>query len=65
MKIVIVGNGIAGIFTAQNIRSLDKEIKLEIYSQEPYPYYWRIKTPELIPRKKSSPTNEVLAFTEA
>jgi len=53
MKIVIVGNGIAGIFTAQNIRSLDKEIKLEIYSQEPYPYYWRIKTPELIPRKKT------------
>lgn len=48
MKIVIVGNGISGIFTAQNIRNLDKEVEIDIYSQEKYPYYWRIKIPELI-----------------
>jgi len=48
MKIVIVGNGISGIFTAQNVRNLDKEVEIDIYSQEKYPYYWRIKIPELI-----------------
>lgn len=62
MKIVIVGNGIAGIFTAQNIRALDKEVELDIYSQEKYPYYWRIKTPELIPGKIT--TKDIIVYKE-
>ncbi|MFX0033093.1 MAG: FAD-dependent oxidoreductase [Candidatus Hodarchaeota archaeon] len=53
MKIVIVGNGISGIFTAQNIRNSDKEVDIDIYSHEKYPYYWRIKIPELISEKTS------------
>ncbi|MFX1235090.1 MAG: FAD-dependent oxidoreductase [Promethearchaeota archaeon] len=53
MKIVIVGNGISGIFTAQNIRNLDKDVEIDIYSQEKYPYYWRIKIPELISERIS------------
>ena len=48
MKVVIIGNGVAGIFSAQHIRALDKEAEIEIYSQEEYPYYTRIKLPELI-----------------
>ena len=48
MKVIIVGNGVAGTFSAQNIRNLDKEVEIEIYSQEKYPYYTRIKLPELI-----------------
>ena len=48
MKIIIIGNGVAGTFAAQNIRNLDKEVEIEIYSQEKYPYYTRIKLPELI-----------------
>ncbi len=48
MKIVIVGNGVAGTFSAQNIRNRDKNIDIEIYSKEDYPYYSRIKLPELI-----------------
>ncbi len=51
MKIVIVGNGVAGTFSAQNIRNLDKDVDIEIYSQEKYPYYTRIKLPELISEK--------------
>ncbi|MFW9782354.1 MAG: FAD-dependent oxidoreductase, partial [Candidatus Heimdallarchaeota archaeon] len=47
------GNGISGIFTAQNIRNLDKEVEIAIYSQEKYPYYWRIKIPELISERIS------------
>ncbi|MFX1572101.1 MAG: FAD-dependent oxidoreductase [Promethearchaeota archaeon] len=48
MKIVIIGNNVAGTFSAQNIRNLNKDVEIEIYSQEKYPYYSRIKLPELI-----------------
>ena len=48
MKIVIIGNNVAGTFTAQNIRNLNEGVKIEIYTQEGYPYYSRINLPELI-----------------
>jgi len=51
MKVVIIGNGIAGTFTAQNIRAQDKEIEIVILAQEEYPYYTRVKLPELISKK--------------
>ena len=51
MKVVIIGNGVAGTFAAQHIRNQDKKIKIEIYSEEKYPYYTRIKLPELISEK--------------
>jgi nitrite reductase (NADH) large subunit len=48
MKIVIIGNGVAGTFSAQHIRNLNNDVEIEIYSQESYLYYTRIKLPELI-----------------
>ena len=51
MKVVIIGNNVAGTFTAQNIRSLNEDIEIHIYTQEQYPYYTRIKLPELISKK--------------
>jgi len=51
MKVVIIGNNVAGTFTAQNIRSLNDEIEIEVYTQEKYPYYTRVKLPELISEK--------------
>ena len=48
MKVVIIGNGVAGIFTAQNIRNLDQNVEIEIYGEEEYPYYTRIKLPEFL-----------------
>ncbi len=51
MRIIIVGNGIAGTITAQNIRKLDHDVEIIIYSKEGYPYYSRIKLPELISEK--------------
>jgi len=51
MKVVIIGNNVAGTFTAQNIRYLNDEVDIEIFTQEPYPYYTRIKLPELISKK--------------
>ncbi|MHA1285208.1 MAG: FAD-dependent oxidoreductase [Promethearchaeota archaeon] len=51
MKIIIIGNGVAGTFSALNIRALDKNVKIKIYSREKYPYYTRVKLPELISGK--------------
>jgi len=51
MKIVIVGNNVAGTFSAQNIRYLDEDVELDIFTQESYPYYTRVKLPELISEK--------------
>jgi len=51
MKIIIIGNGVAGTFSALNIRSLDKNVEIKIYSREKYPYYTRVKLPELISGK--------------
>ena len=48
MKVVIIGNGVAGTFSAQNIRNRDKDAEIVLYSGENYPYYTRIKLPELI-----------------
>ena len=53
MKIVIIGNNVAGTFTAQNIRNLNEDVKIEIHTQESYPYYSRINLPELISNKKT------------
>ena len=52
-KVVIIGNNVAGTFTAQNIRNLNEDVEIEIYTQESYPYYSRINLPELISNKKS------------
>jgi nitrite reductase (NADH) large subunit len=51
MKVVIVGNNVAGTFSAQNLRFLNEDVEIEIYTQENYPYYTRVNLPELIPEK--------------
>ena len=51
MKVIIVGNNVAGTFTSQNIRFLNRDVDIEIYTQEKYPYYSRVNLPELIPGK--------------
>ncbi|MFX0047842.1 MAG: FAD-dependent oxidoreductase [Candidatus Hermodarchaeota archaeon] len=48
MKVVVVGNNVAGTFSAQNIRYLNEDVDIEIYTQESYPYYTRVNLPELI-----------------
>jgi len=51
MKVVIVGNNVAGTFSAQNIRFLNEDVEIEIYTQESYPYYTRVKLPEFVSEK--------------
>jgi len=62
MKILIIGNGVAGTFTAQNIRNLDKDVEIVVISQEKYPYYTRIKLPELISEKIK--VDDLIVFKE-
>ena len=51
MKVVIVGNNVAGTFSGQNLRYLNEDVEIEIFTQERYPYYTRVNLPELIPGK--------------
>ncbi|MFX1281088.1 MAG: FAD-dependent oxidoreductase, partial [Promethearchaeota archaeon] len=62
MKVVIIGNNVSGTFTAQNIRSLNEQAGIEIYTQEKYPYYTRVKLPELISEKVTK--EDLIVFKE-
>lgn len=62
MKVVIIGNGVAGTFAAQHIRNQDDNVEIEIYSQEKYPYYTRIKLPELISEHVT--IDDIIVFQE-
>ena len=62
MKVVILGNNVAGTFSAQNIRFLNNEVEIEIFTQEIYPYYSRVHLPELIPRKIEA--EDLIVFDE-
>jgi len=53
MKVLIIGNNVAGTFSAQNIRNKDENAEIHIYSQENYNYYTRIKLPEIISELKT------------
>ena len=62
MKVVIIGNNVAGTFTAQNIRYLNNEVEIEIFTQENYPYYTRVNLPELISAKVT--IDDLIVFKE-
>jgi NAD(P)H-nitrite reductase large subunit len=50
VKIVIVGNGIAGVMIAAKLRELEPDpqtFTIEIYTREPYEYYSRVRLPEV------------------
>ena len=41
MRVIIVGNGLAGIISAKTLRELDKKVEIEIFAEEKYHYYPR------------------------
>lgn len=41
-KVIIIGNGIAGISTAEELRKLDSECKITLIGKEPYHFYNRM-----------------------
>ena len=62
MKVIIIGNNVAGTFSAQNIRNLNDNVDIEIFTEEKYPYYTRIKLPEFISDKVS--IDDFIVFKE-
>jgi NAD(P)H-nitrite reductase large subunit len=48
MRYVIAGGGVAGVTAAKEIRKLDPEGEIDLFSSEPYPYYYRPKLWEFI-----------------
>jgi nitrite reductase (NADH) large subunit len=41
MRIIVVGNGLAGTIAAKTLRELESTVEVHVYGQEPYPYYPR------------------------
>jgi nitrite reductase (NADH) large subunit len=48
MKHVIIGNGVAGTTAAWHIRKTDPSASIIIITEEPYPFYSRIRLPQLL-----------------
>jgi len=48
MRLVIIGNGVAGVTTARLVAERDPSAEITIYSDEPYPYYARPRLIELL-----------------
>ncbi|MBU2591276.1 MAG: FAD-dependent oxidoreductase [Nitrospinae bacterium] len=47
-RYLIIGNGIAGMTAVENIRKLDKECAITILTEEPYPFYYRLRLNEYL-----------------
>lgn len=48
MNYVLIGNGIAALSAAENIRKNDVDAKITMISNEPYPTYYRVKLSHLL-----------------
>ena len=47
-KFVIIGNGVAGASAAEKIRKTDPESSITIFSEEPEPFYYRVRLPDVV-----------------
>lgn len=48
---LIIGNGVAGARAAVKIREADPKGEIHIFSEEAYPFYYRVRFPELVAGK--------------
>jgi nitrite reductase (NADH) large subunit len=48
VRIIIIGNNIAGTTTAKAVRDADQEVEIDIFTDEPVPYYARPKLIEFV-----------------
>ncbi|MBF7095528.1 NAD(P)/FAD-dependent oxidoreductase [Alkalibacter mobilis] len=62
MNILIIGNGIAGLSAAEEIRKIDNTSKIDILTQEPYLTYYRTKLSHYL--SKDFTLEEVLIHPE-
>ena len=62
MRVIIVGNGLAGIISAKTLRELDKKVEIEVFAEERYHYYPR---PNLIKFLAGTiPLERMFAFSQ-
>ncbi len=54
MKVVIIGNGVAGMTAAETIRAKDGDAEILIVSSEPHGFYSRPRLIELLAGKASA-----------
>ena len=54
MKVIIIGNGVAGMTVAQNLRRYKEDFEIHTYTDEDYGYYSRVWLPQLISEKKTA-----------
>jgi nitrite reductase (NADH) large subunit len=47
-RYLIIGNGVAGARAAVKIRERDPEGEIHIFTEEAYPFYYRVRFPELV-----------------
>src|SRR4030043_1051010 len=47
-RYLIVGNGVAGARAAVKIREADPEGEIRLFTEEAYPFYYRVRFPEFV-----------------
>jgi nitrite reductase (NADH) large subunit len=47
-RYLIIGNGVAGARAAVKIREADQKGKIHIFTEEAYPFYYRVRFPEFV-----------------
>ena len=62
MRVIIVGNGLAGAIAAKTLRELDKNVEIDIFTEEKYHYYPRPNLIEFLAGKLSY--EKIFAFPE-
>ena len=62
MKVVIIGNGLAGTMAAKTLRELDQQVEVQVFAEEKYSYYPRPNLIEFIAGRL--PLEKVFAFSE-
>jgi nitrite reductase (NADH) large subunit len=53
MKLIIIGNGVAGQLVAEGVRKKDKNAEILMICKEPYPYYTRVFLPHYIAEERT------------
>jgi len=62
MRVIIVGNGLAGTIAAKTLRELDKKVEIDIFTEERYNYYPRPNLIEFLAGNLSF--EKIFAFPE-
>lgn len=63
MRVVIIGNGVAGITAARTVRVSSPDVEITVFTDEPYPYYLRPKLIDFLARQCE--TEELYTYSPA